>query len=133
MTAVFRDAYYFVALLNPRDEGHAAALRYTSSFSGRLWTTAWVLTEVASACARPPGRSAFLSPLADIENDPRVYIVAPSDDQYGRGKELFAQRPDKEWSLTDCISFVTMKEHRLTDALTADHHFEQAGFTVLLK
>jgi predicted nucleic acid-binding protein len=45
-------------------------------------------------------------------------------------KALFA---DKEWGLTDCISFVVMQEQGLTDALTADHHFEQAGFTILLK
>jgi uncharacterized protein len=41
-------------------------------------------------------------------------------------------RRDKEWSLTDCISFVVMKERGLTEALTADHHFEQAGFKALL-
>ena len=46
---------------------------------------------------------------------------------------LFAKRPDKEWSLTDCISFIVMQEYGLTEALTADHHFEQAGFTILLK
>ena len=50
-----------------------------------------------------------------------------------RGVALFAQRPDKEWSLTDCISFVVMREHGLSDALTADHHFEQAGFVPLLQ
>jgi hypothetical protein len=71
--------------------------------------------------------------LVDIENDPRVHIVSPSDEQFRRGKELYARRSDKEWSLTDCISFLVMQEHALTEALTADHHFEQAGFAILLK
>ena len=46
---------------------------------------------------------------------------------------MFAARPDKDWSLTDCISFVVMQERNIQDALTADHHFEQAGFVALLK
>jgi len=47
--------------------------------------------------------------------------------------ELYAERPDKGWSLTDCISFVVMRQQGITQALTGDHHFEQAGFTALLK
>lgn len=43
------------------------------------------------------------------------------------------ERPDKDWSLTDCISFLVMKDFGLTDAFTADHHFEQAGFTAWLR
>ena len=49
------------------------------------------------------------------------------------GLRLYASRRDTEWSLTDCISFVVMKQHNLTEALTADHHFEQAGFIPLLR
>jgi hypothetical protein len=50
-----------------------------------------------------------------------------------RGLALYAARPDKEWSLTDCVSFLVMQDHGVTEALTADHHFEQAGFVALLK
>src|SRR5947199_324028 len=49
------------------------------------------------------------------------------------GIQLYSQRPDKEWSLTDCVSFVAMQRREITDALTKDHHFEQAGFVALLK
>lgn len=133
MRAIFADAYYFVALLNPRDHGHLAAREFTSSFTGQVWTTAWVLTEVANACARPPARSAFLSLLADLESDLHAHIVPPQVEHFRLGREMFAQRSDKEWSLTDCISFVVMEELGLTEALTADHHFEQAGFSALLK
>ena len=65
--------------------------------------------------------------------DPATQIVASSADLWKRGRSLYASRPDKDWSLTDCISFVVMQEHGLTEALTADHHFEQAGFVALLK
>ena len=51
---------------------------------------------------------------------------------FERGLALYNARPDKEWSLTDCISFVVMADEGLTDALTGDRHFEQAGFTALL-
>ena len=51
----------------------------------------------------------------------------------GRRIQLYETRPDKAWSLTDCMSFIVMRDGGLTEALTADHHFEQAGFTVLLK
>jgi uncharacterized protein len=59
-------------------------------------------------------------------------IVPPNQELFDEGIHLFAERPDKEWSLTDCISFIIMREYDLTDALTADHHFEQAGFRILL-
>jgi len=52
---------------------------------------------------------------------------------FDRGCELYISRSDKEWSLTDCISFVVMRREELTDALTADRHFEQAGFSALLR
>jgi predicted nucleic acid-binding protein len=59
-------------------------------------------------------------------------IVEASADLFWRGFELYGQRTDKDWSLTDCISFVVMRDEDLTGALTGDHHFEQAGFTALL-
>lgn len=59
--------------------------------------------------------------------------VPGSPDLFGRGFELYAARPDKDWSLTDCISFVVMKDRRLERALTADVHFVQAGFHALLR
>jgi predicted nucleic acid-binding protein len=68
-----------------------------------------------------------------VEQNPFVRIIPPSDEQYARGFDLYRRRPDKEWSLTDCISFVVMAEEGLTEALTGDKHFEQAGFAALLK
>jgi uncharacterized protein len=67
-----------------------------------------------------------------LADDRRIMIVPPNQELFDEGIHLFAERPDKEWSLTDCISFIIMREYDLTDALTADHHFEQAGFRILL-
>ena len=62
-----------------------------------------------------------------------VEIVPSTSDLFRRGTDLFSARPDKEWSLTDCISCIVMNERDINDALTNDHHFEQAGFRILLK
>ncbi len=67
-----------------------------------------------------------------LRSDPTVTIIPSSTELFAAGVELYATRPDKEWSLTDCISFVVMEREGLTDALTGDRHFEQAGFKVLL-
>jgi len=68
-----------------------------------------------------------------LERDEDVEIVGDEGELYERGLRLYEERPDKEWSLTDCISFVVMQRKRIKEALTGDHHFEQAGFVALLK
>jgi predicted nucleic acid-binding protein len=75
----------------------------------------------------------FIQLLADLQANPDITIVPCSDQLLRDGIQLYAQRPDKEWSLTDCISFVVMQQEGITEALTGDHHFEQAGFVALLK
>jgi hypothetical protein len=68
-----------------------------------------------------------------LRADANSTIVEANRAIFDAGFDLYSQRPDKDWSLTDCISFVVMNRLRLTEALTADRHFEQAGFKVLLK
>jgi hypothetical protein len=60
-------------------------------------------------------------------------MIPATQELFDRGVALYESRPDKEWSLTDCISFVVMADHGITEALTGDRHFEQAGFVALLK
>jgi uncharacterized protein len=128
----FADTAYYLALLNIRDELHGRSIELTADYNGRLLTTTWVLTEVADALCRPPFRSTVAEFIASLRIDPQVTILPASQELFDRGFDLFARRPDKDWSLTDCISCVAMQDRGLTDALTSDHHFEQMGFRTLL-
>ncbi len=133
MTPVFADTYFFLALINPRDTAHPRAVAAANSRRGPLLTTAWVLTEVADGLARTPDRHLVAKIIADLDQEPRDIVVPASQDLFDRGLRLYLARSDKHWSLTDCISFVVMEEFHVQEALTADHHFEQAGFVPLLK
>lgn len=86
---------------------------------------------MADALCDPPNRSTFLALIRALQKDPFTEIVPATPDLFDRGLDLYARRPDKTWSLTDCISFVVMTERGLTEALTGDRHFEQAGFQAL--
>lgn len=134
MTALFADAFFFVALLNKSDLAHNRVVTYVRPrLSDPLLTTAWVLTEVADAMALPRNRTGFLERLELVRSHPAIEVIPPSPDLFDRGLDLYTRRLDKAWSLTYCISFVAMTEHGLIEALTGDHHFEQAGFQALLK
>ena len=133
MKTVFADTFYYLALVNPSDDRHHPAHAHTAGFEGRMITTSWVLLELANALAKPSTRPAFLQVLAHLRADPEITIIPPDAALFEEGLKLYAARPDKEWSLTDCISFVVMQREGITEALTGDHHFEQAGFVALLK
>jgi hypothetical protein len=95
--------------------------------------TEFVLLELGGAMSRGSDRRMVIDLLPHLQSDPDALIIPASRRLFQRGYDLFANRSDKEWSLTDCTSFVVMEEYGLMDALTTDHHFEQAGFNVLLK
>jgi predicted nucleic acid-binding protein len=133
MNARFADTFFFVALLFENDEAHAKAQAMAAEFTGRLYTSAWVLTEHADAMAVPGRREQFLPFLQFLRASPLVTIVPPDQTLMDRGIALYDQRPDKDWSLTDCISFVIMHDHGLREALTGDHHYAQAGFNTLMQ
>ena len=133
MNQLFADTYYFLALLNRADAGHGRAVEFSSTLMNPIVTTTWVLTEVADALAAPQQRFKFIGLLAKLRADPYCTIVPTSEGSFGEGVVLYASRLDKGWSLTDCISFALMTRRGLTEALTADVHFEQAGFKALLR
>ncbi|MCY2924218.1 MAG: PIN domain-containing protein [Planctomycetota bacterium] len=133
MKAVFADTYYYLALLNRDDDAHQRVVRLSERMFAPTMTTTWVLTEVADAMAGVSQRGRFVAFLKLLRGDTAVAIVPASSELFDLGMQLYTQRPDKDWSLTDCISFVVMKQHSLTEALTADRHFEQAGFKALLR
>ncbi len=130
---VFADAFALIAWLNPRDNAHARVSAYLDSFVGQLVTTEWVLMEVADALSAPGARSIVVAFLQAVRSDPLFEVVGYHPAVYQTGFDLFAARPDKGWSLTDCISFGVMQKRGLSDALTADQHFEQAGFRAIFK
>ena len=95
--------------------------------------TDFILLELGNALSGVGQREVFSTLVPRLRSNPSVRIVPASRNLLDRGFELFSRRADKEWSLTDCTSFVVMREEDLTDALTTDHHFEQAGFVALLR
>jgi predicted nucleic acid-binding protein len=133
MISLFADTSYYIELLLKSDQAHARVIAFTEGLDAKIFTTAWVLTEVANALSARRFRSEFLSLLDDLEANQNVLIVGPDPQIFRRGLELYRSRADKDWSLTDCISFIVMNREGLTEALTADRHFDQAGFKALLK
>jgi predicted nucleic acid-binding protein len=132
MKPVFADTSYYVALLGPRDPWHARAVEFSEKHLGRIVVTEYVLVETASMFSRGRDRAVYLTLLRDLEIDPLTRVIPASRALFRHGLDLFAARSDKNWSLVDCISFVVMKQQRLTDDLTTDDHFKQAGFNRLL-
>ena len=130
---VFADTHYFLALIIPRAETHQQANEFAQQFMGELVTTAWVMAEVANALGDTRHRAAFPLLLDGLNRNPQAVVIPPDAQLFDAGVELYRQRPDKGWSLTDCISFIVMEREGITEALTGDHHFEQAGFSVLFK
>ena len=98
----------------------------------KLITTRAVTLEIGNALAKLRYRAAAIELLNSIEEDPNIEIIPLSEELYEKAIELYRQRQDKEWGITDCISFVVMQDHKLTKALTTDEHFQQGGFKALL-
>jgi len=133
MKKVFADAFYFFALANLKDAAHAKAVAFLNTYAGLLVTSVWVLMETADGLAAPANRDSFLFTLKSLTTNPNVLIVPCDARLFADGVDLYRRRPDKEWSLTDCISFVIVQRDGIMEALTGDHHLEQAGFIALLK
>jgi predicted nucleic acid-binding protein len=133
MTPCFADTFFFLALVSRKDPVTRARAADARRAGRPLVTTAWVLVETADALCDPPYREVFLRLYDALLTMRDVRIIEPSQSTLEQAISLYRNRPDKHWSLTDCISFVVMKAENITEALTADHHFEQAGFVALLK
>src|SRR5947208_492555 len=133
MTAFFADTFYFLALLDSREDRHLQAFEFSCDPQVHILTTEWVLAEFGDAYSHPTDRADFVALYRSLLNHSRVKIVSAGTSLFQRGVDFFEQRRDKDWSLTDCLSFVVMHDERITHALTGDKHFEQAGFIALLK
>jgi predicted nucleic acid-binding protein len=136
MKRIFADAGYWIALVHPRDPLHAKAQEASASVSdAQVVTSQMVLVEVLNAFA---GQGALFRQTAgklaqELQSGPSVSIVQQTSAQFHQALALYERRADKGWSLTDCASFIIMQKQKITDALTEDRHFEQAGFKALLR
>ncbi len=132
---VFLDSSYAIALSAANDEHHRRALDLADRLETartRFVTTHAVLLEIGNTLAKARYRRAAVALLRSLGADRHVEIVALTPELFSRGFRLYADRMDKQWGLTDCISFAVMQERGITEALTADEHFRQAGFVALL-
>ena len=131
MKTAFGDTFYWIALVSPNEAAHERA----NQFDGDIVTTDEVLTEYLTFFSSVPDRLR-LKAAGNVElilNDPAVKVVPQSRESFLAGLALYKARPDKGYSLTDCISMVTMRREGLTEVLTNDRHFEQEGFRAVFR
>jgi predicted nucleic acid-binding protein len=127
VTEVFADSFYWIALLNPADAFHETVV--ATPVSGRIVTSLAVQLEVMDAfSAYPALRPAAVRFWERTMLDPQVTAIPLESALLQDAVMLFASRGDKTWSFTDCISFEIMRQRGIVLALSADHHFRQAGF-----
>ena len=132
---VFLDTAYVHALVNTRDRWHDAAVRWERHLAAerrRLLTTKFVFVEIADGLAAVRFRAHASRVITALQTSPFVEVVPASSPLLVAALELYRNRADKDWGLTDCTSFIVMNEQAVSDALTADEHFRQAGFQALL-
>lgn len=132
---VFLDTAFALALANVNDFLHVRAVSLADQLEAqatRLITSRPVLLEIGNSLARLRYRPSAARILTSLEADPLVEIVPLTDELYHEALQLYRERSDKEWGLVDCVSFIIMQDRGITEALTPDKHFEQAGFQALL-
>jgi len=119
--------------MNPRDNYHERARGIAPQIAGcRFWTTDLVLVEVANALRAQRLRQHAADYLRIVAQSSDTTIIRLTPELFDRALTLYEERIDKRWSLTDCLSFVIMQDHNISEALTGDRDFTQAGFSSLL-
>ena len=132
---LFLDTAYIYGLFNTRDQWHEKAVEWSQKIALEnypLITTEFVLTEIANGLSAVKFRQDGSKIIHILQDDDFVRIIPATSKLFRQGLSLYENRSDKDWGLTDCISFVVMEENNITDALTTDDHFRQAGFRALL-
>ncbi|HEY3900217.1 MAG TPA: type II toxin-antitoxin system VapC family toxin [Chthoniobacter sp.] len=133
---VFMDSAGFFALWDAGDEHHSAAVRLQRTLAGKrrhFLTTDYVVQETATLLLVRHSHAAAVDFLDTIEGSEALQLEWIGPERFDAARLLFRRHGDKEWSFTDCASFVTMRELRVRDAFTTDRHFRQAGFVPLLE
>jgi predicted nucleic acid-binding protein len=130
---IFVDSGYLIALLDRSDQHHAVARAWASIVTEEMVTTSFVLTEFFNYFSGGSLRAAAHQLVDLLQAKPEFISLSVDASLYDRGLALHRNRPDKSWSLTDCISFTAMGDRQIKEALAYDHHFEQAGYVPLLR
>jgi predicted nucleic acid-binding protein len=133
---VFADTFYWIALLSTRDQWSRVVREFSATLGGAaIVTTEEVLVELAShfSGASSHAREATSAMIRSVPADPNVMVVPQSHESFLAGLALYEARPDKGYSLVDCVSMATMLSLAIEEALTADRHFGQEGFAVLFQ
>ena len=135
MRTIFADTFYWAASINPEDDWHAPVIAITSTLGqARIVTTEEVLAETltffSTYGSRMRQRTCQL--VQGVISNPNLKVVHQTHESFLAGLTLYQNRPDKEYSLIDCISMQTMRELGITEVLTHDKHFTQEGFVILL-
>ena len=138
MSKIFVDTSGWASLFDPKDKYHSQANAIYKTFrepGTRLITTNYIIAELAALLTSPLriSRNRIVNYIDGLRTSELVDLLHIDEFIENRAWKLFKNRDDKEWSLVDCSSFVLMTQYEITDALTNDHHFEQAGFVRLLK
>lgn len=132
---VFADTSYWYGLMVGNDQWHEAALRALAAVGNRpIVTTEMVLAELLNAVSRlgPDLRTDAVAQIREMRSVPNITIIEQTAAQFDEALTYYAERPDKRWGITDCASFLAMTTAGITDALTSDRDFRQAGFRVLM-
>lgn len=127
------DTGFLIALAEPRDALHARASSWLRILSDSLLLSEFVVLETINALSMPADRAKGHRLLDYMLAQRRCEFVRSTPELWRAGVNLHKDRLDKFWSLTDCISFSLMRERSITEALSHDQHFEQAGFRALLR
>jgi predicted nucleic acid-binding protein len=136
MKKVFIDTLYWLAIVLPGDPWQTPAKKAKSSIGNIFMvTTDEVLTEFLNALSKGGEhmRKQAVQMVKKILENPNVKVIPQSRDSFLNGLELYGQRADKAYSLTDCISMNVIEKESITEVLTNDKHFEQEGYVVLIK
>lgn len=135
MASYFADTSFWIALSSKRDQYHRQAIAWHAAVvrsESTIITTEAVLWEWLNALADTSTRSTAAEGYRRVHVDKGIEVVPFDPELNAAAIGLYRSRGDKDWSLTDCLSIAVMERRRLTEALTTDHHFEQAGMKALL-
>ena len=134
--AVFVDSFAWIAAINKSDNYHEISLKTIETLLKKglkLVTSNYVIVETINALSKAEFRKAVIEFVDKLEMSPSVEIIKITDEMYNNAWALYQQRMDKDWGITDCTSFEVMRMFNINKAFTNDKHFEQAGYSLVVK